>query len=69
MAKIDFSAQIEYLLFSGDIEGDKVLNLYHLLKSYEQGLITVETMQEAINRFNGDLFLLEPPTDDEPRIE
>jgi len=64
MAKIDFSAQTEYLLFSGDIEGDKVLNLYYLLKSYEQGLITSETMQKAINNFNTDLFLLEPTTDE-----
>jgi len=28
MAKIDFSAQIEYLLFSGDLEGEAVLTLY-----------------------------------------
>ena len=64
MAKIDFSAQIEYLLFSGDIEGDEVLSLHHLLKSYGQGLITAEEMQKAINSFNTDLFLLEPPIDD-----
>ena len=56
MAKNDFPAQIEYLLFSGDLEGDEVLNLYHLLKSYEQGFITAETMQAAINQFNTDLF-------------
>jgi len=64
MAKNDFPAQIEYLLFSGDLEGDEVLNLYHLLKSYEQGFITAETMQAAINQFNTDLFLLEPPIDE-----
>ena len=64
MAKIDFSAQIEYLLFSGDIEGDEVLSLHHLLKSYGQGLTTAEEIQKAINSFNTDLFLLEPPIDD-----
>jgi|GEM_PF-565925 len=64
MARPDFPAQIEYLLFCGDIEGDEVLNLYHLLKSYEQGFITAETMQAAINQLNTDLFLLEPPIDD-----
>ena len=64
MAEIDFPAQIEYLLFSGDLEGDEVLNLYHLLQSFEQGFITAETMQKAIDSFNTDLFLLEPPTDD-----
>ncbi len=66
MAKIDFPAQIDYLLFSGDIEGEEVLNLHNLLQSYEQGLITAEEMQKAINSFNSDLFLMEPPRDDEP---
>jgi len=64
MKRNDFPQQIEYLLFSGDIEGEEVLNLYHLLRSYEQGFITAETMQKAINSFNTDLFLLEPPIDD-----
>ena len=44
MAKIDFSSQIEYLLFSGDIEGEKLLSLHRLLKSYEQGFIKAEEM-------------------------
>lgn len=64
MAENNFSAQIEYLLFSGDIEGDEVLSLHHLLKSYKQGFIGAEEMQEAINSFNTDLFLLEPPIDE-----
>jgi len=64
MAEIDFPAQIEHLLFSGDIEGDEVLSLYHLLKSYEQGFIKAEEMQKTIDCFNTDLFLLEPPTDE-----
>lgn len=64
MAKTDFSAQIEYLLFSGNIEGDEILSLHHLLKSYEQEFMRAEEMQEAINSFNTDLFLLEPPRDD-----
>jgi len=64
MSKIDFPAQIEYLLFSGDIEGDEILSLHHLLKSYEQGFIRAEEMQEAINSFNTDMFLLKPPIDE-----
>jgi len=64
MAEIDFPTQIDYLLFSGDIEGEELLSLYHLLKSYEQGLIKAEEMQEAVNCFNTDLFLLEPPIDE-----
>ena len=67
--KLNLPSQIEYLLFSGDIEGEKLLSLHHLLKSYEQGFIKAEEMQEAINSFNTDLFLLEPPTDDELRME
>ena len=64
MTKLNFPAQIEYLLFSGDIEGDEILSLHHLLKSYEQGFIGVEEMQEVINSFNTDMFLLEPPIDE-----
>ncbi|WP_068820163.1 hypothetical protein [Phormidesmis priestleyi] len=64
MMKLNFPAQIDYLLFSGDIEGDEILSLHHLLKSYEQGLITAEEMQEAIHSFNTDMFLLEPPIDE-----
>ena len=64
MAKIDFPTQIDYLLFSGDIEGEELLSLHSLLQSYQQGLITDEEMQEAINGFNTDLFLMEPPIDE-----
>ena len=64
MMKLNFPAQIEYLLFSGDIEGEEILSLHHLLKSYEQGFIRAEEMQEAINSFNTDMFLLKPPIDE-----
>jgi hypothetical protein len=52
----------------GDIEGDEVLSLYHLLKRYEQGTVNAEEMQKAINAHNSDLFLMQLP-DDEPRME
>jgi hypothetical protein len=57
MKRNDFPQQIEYLLFSGDIEGDEVLSLYHLLKRYEQGTVNAEEMQKAIDFHDLDLFL------------
>jgi hypothetical protein len=64
MAKTDFSGQIEYLLFTGAIRGDAILQLHRLLKSYEQGAVSAEEMQEAINDFDPDLYL-ELPLDEE----
>jgi hypothetical protein len=61
MAKTDFSKQIEYLLFTGAIRGDAILQLHRLLKSYEQGTVSAEEMQEAINDFNPDLYVELPP--------
>jgi hypothetical protein len=52
MAKMTFSEQIEYLLFTGAIEGQAIYTLYNLLKSYEQGFLTAEDMQCEINSFN-----------------
>lgn len=52
-----FSEQIEFLLFTGAIEGLAVMTLYNLLKSYEKGLISAEEMQYEINSFNPDFYL------------
>jgi hypothetical protein len=64
MAKIDFSPQIEYLLFTGAIRGDAILQLHRLLKSYEQGTVSAGEMQEAINDFNPDLYVELPPDEE-----
>lgn len=61
MAKMDFSGQIEYLLFTGAIRGDALLRLHHLLKSHQQGTVSAEEMQQAINDCNPDLYVELPP--------
>lgn len=57
MSTTHFAQQIEFLLWTGAIEGDEILSLYHLLKCYEQGGISAQEMQAAIDVFNPDLFL------------
>jgi len=49
-----FAQQIDYLLWTGAIQGDQILSLYHLLKCYENGEITGEDMQEAIDQCDPD---------------
>jgi hypothetical protein len=62
-----FAQQIEHLLFTGAIEGEAVLTLYNLLKSYEQGLIRAEDLQAEINAFDREQqYWLEPHEDDRP---
>ena len=56
MAKISFSQQIEYLLFTGSIEGEVILKLHLLLKSYRQREISSEDMQLAIDAFDPDKY-------------
>jgi len=68
MANTTFSQQIEYLLWTGAIEGKEILDLYHLLKRYKQGAIHAEEMQEAINFHNLDLFLDIPFDEDIPTL-
>lgn len=57
MAKMTFSEQIDFLIFTGAIEGYAILMLHNLLKSYEKGLISAEEMQYEINSFNPDFYL------------
>jgi hypothetical protein len=49
-----FARQIESLLFIGAIQGDQILSLYHLLKCYEQGDLTAQDMQTAIDQCDPD---------------
>jgi len=49
-----FAHQIDYLLWTGAIQGDQLLSLYHLLKCYENGEITAEDMQDAIDQCDPD---------------
>lgn len=57
MERVSFSEQIEFLLFVGAIEGESVMTLHDLLKSYMQGSISAEEMQYEINSFNPDFYL------------
>jgi hypothetical protein len=57
MKKTTFSEQIDFLIFTGGIEGHAILTLYNLLKSYEQGWISAKEMQDEINSFNPDFYL------------
>ncbi|MBD1848423.1 hypothetical protein [Leptolyngbya sp. FACHB-711] len=41
---------IEHLLLTGAIEGNKVIELYHLLMDFEQGRIEAAELQEAIDQ-------------------
>jgi hypothetical protein len=45
-----FSLQIEHLLLAGVIQDCSILKLYRLLKAYEQGKISAEVIQTAINQ-------------------
>jgi hypothetical protein len=60
-----FIEQIEHLLWTGALEGEDVLKLYHLLKAYGQGEIDAEVLQEAIDRHDPDYLYVdsEPPTE------
>lgn len=57
MEKATFSEQIDFLVFTGAIEGHTILTLYNLLKSYKQGMISAEEMQYEINSFNPEFYL------------
>lgn len=50
MTTLKFAQQIEYLLWTGAIQGEQILSLHHLLKCYERDEITSEEMQEAIDQ-------------------
>jgi hypothetical protein len=49
-----FTQQIEHLLWTGALQGENVLKLYHLLKAYGQGKMSAEALQEAIDRHDPD---------------
>jgi hypothetical protein len=49
-----FAQQIEYLLFTGVIQRCSILKLHYLLKTYEQGKLSSEEMQEVIDQFDSE---------------
>lgn len=54
MTTPNFAQQIEYLLWTGAIQGNQILSLYHLLKSYKNGEVTAQAMQDAIDLCDPD---------------
>jgi hypothetical protein len=54
----EFARQIEYLLWTGAIQGKQILNLYHLLLSYQHRQIDAQAMQNAINECDPDQIAL-----------
>lgn len=57
MEDMDFVEQIDFLIYTGAIEGYELLTLHNLLKSYEQGLIGAEEMQYEIDSFKSEFYL------------
>lgn len=53
---MEFSEQIDDLLFMGHIEGDAILTLHHLLKSHEQGQISAEKIQSKIDSIKSEFY-------------
>jgi hypothetical protein len=49
-----FAQQIEYLLWTGAIEGKQILNLHYLLLSYRHQWINDQEIQKAIDECNPD---------------
>jgi hypothetical protein len=49
--------QIDFLFFTGALEGKGLIIMYNLLKSYEQGWLTHAEMQNEINSFHPDFYL------------
>jgi hypothetical protein len=49
MELIEFAQQIEDLLYMGVIQGKQILQMHHLLKSYQQRMVSAEVVQAAID--------------------
>ncbi len=52
----EFVEQIDHLLWTGAIEGKQVLKLHHLLQAYQQGKLSAEGMQDAIDQCDPELL-------------
>ncbi len=57
MSTHKFARQIEWLLFTGAIEGNQILTLHKQLKRYQQGAISDVAMQTAIDDVDPDLAI------------
>lgn len=51
----NFAQQIEWLLFTGAIEGNQLLTLHEQLQLYRQGTLSEAAMQNAIDAVDSDL--------------
>lgn len=54
MSMQQFVQQIEHLLWTGAIEGEEILKLYHLLKAYGQGKVSSGALQQVIDQHDPD---------------
>lgn len=52
MTTAKFTQQIEYLLWTGALRGEAILELHLLLKFYQQGAIGDEQMQAEIEKYD-----------------
>jgi hypothetical protein len=60
-----FAQRLEWLLFTGAIEGNQMLTLYEQLQLYMQGTLSEAAMQSAIDDVDPDLAV-EPPWEENP---
>ena len=65
MTTSNFAQQIEWLLFTGAIEGNQVLTLYAQLQRDQQKRISDAAMQSAIDDVDPDLAV-EPHWEENP---
>jgi hypothetical protein len=56
MATREFARQIEHLLWTGALRGRAILKLSLLLKFYQQGKVSKEKMQEAIDQYDPEIW-------------
>ncbi|MEP0913072.1 hypothetical protein NDI45_19345 [Leptolyngbya sp. GB1-A1] len=54
MTVSQFAKEIEHLLLIGAIEGNEVMQFYHLLMDFEQGRITAKVLQQVIDQHDPD---------------
>lgn len=50
----EFAAAIEHLLLIGAIQGETVMQFYHLLMDFEQGRIEAEELKRSIDQHDPD---------------
>ena len=53
---MDFVEEVDRFILRGIVEGDAVVALFNLLRSYEGGLINAEEMQREIDCFDAEFY-------------